>query len=405
MAGFHHYPPTVSYSDDSESPEGFSQDRGRSQSQPDPEYLKQAQLLHQYSQPSTQPIIYHNFAPLSPSSTSSFSQATSPTAQMVSTNPPLQSGRYGVVRSSSSISTSGMLSPSLKNSHSSAGFYPPAVNIPPSSSLSASPTHSGRQSPKYYSTSSMYVPAGVAGSGGHDNPPPHIHILVVDDVSTNLKVAGLALKRLGHEYTLCSSGDHALAILAALNQISDPTQLHQNLARLQDPKFSPFAARLQPQLERLAGTELPDVEQSIGKTPPILNTPHAVSLIMMDIQMPDINGLDTTLLIRLLGCHIPILAYTANGPSSRDDCEISMMQGILDKPLAPATFGTTLNNYLNSSASAPPSRPALSPQQSLSTLPAPHEAGIVRIHTASSTYQNNNYHAYSPSHGGEHATN
>ncbi len=72
-----------------------------------------------------------------------------------------------------------------------------------------------------------------------------------------------------------------------------------------------------------------------------------VDLILMDIQMPVMNGIDATLAIRETGFSKPIIAFTANVMKE----EVSRYQQIgcdacLSKPVQKTLFYQTLNDYL-----------------------------------------------------------
>lgn len=103
-----------------------------------------------------------------------------------------------------------------------------------------------------------------------------LHILVVDDSSDSLLVTGLFLQRLGHSCDLVNSG---LDALKELNQ-------------------------------------------------------HQYDLILMDMQMPELDGCQTTQKIRALGNSVPIVALTAN--AFEDDikrCYDFGMNDYLSKPI------------------------------------------------------------------------
>ena len=65
----------------------------------------------------------------------------------------------------------------------------------------------------------------------------------------------------------------------------------------------------------------------------------AFDLILMDLQMPEMDGLQATALIRLLPEHgqTPIIALTANySDQCREICQQHGMQGFISKPVLPA---------------------------------------------------------------------
>jgi CheY-like chemotaxis protein len=72
-------------------------------------------------------------------------------------------------------------------------------------------------------------------------------------------------------------------------------------------------------------------------------------LILMDLQMPDLDGLETTSLIRKLpGCdQIPILALTANySDVYREMAKERGMQAFMSKPVKGADLIATINRFL-----------------------------------------------------------
>ncbi len=80
-------------------------------------------------------------------------------------------------------------------------------------------------------------------------------------------------------------------------------------------------------------------------------TPYG--LILMDIQMPVMDGLEATKNIRAAGHKMPIIAMTAH--SMADDKEISIAVGMnahLTKPLEPMALFATMNTWLPAGATA-----------------------------------------------------
>jgi len=76
-------------------------------------------------------------------------------------------------------------------------------------------------------------------------------------------------------------------------------------------------------------------------------------LILMDIQMPEVDGLDATRLIRsshdngVANAETPILAMTANVfKEDREACKKAGMEGFIAKPVEPADLFSTIIKWL-----------------------------------------------------------
>ena len=63
---------------------------------------------------------------------------------------------------------------------------------------------------------------------------------------------------------------------------------------------------------------------------------HHFEVILMDLQMPGMDGLEATRRLRAGGCEAPIVALTANTrPEDQEACRRAGMDGFLSKPVDP----------------------------------------------------------------------
>src|SRR4051812_13668851 len=66
-------------------------------------------------------------------------------------------------------------------------------------------------------------------------------------------------------------------------------------------------------------------------------------LILMDCDMPEMNGLEATMQLRRRGVTTPIVAFTASGSAyQRERCLAAGMDDFLDKPVPREVLATTL---------------------------------------------------------------
>uniref|UniRef100_A0A7R9VZ96 histidine kinase n=1 Tax=Chlamydomonas euryale TaxID=1486919 RepID=A0A7R9VZ96_9CHLO len=74
-------------------------------------------------------------------------------------------------------------------------------------------------------------------------------------------------------------------------------------------------------------------------------------VVLMDMSMPVMGGVDATRAIRRLGCAVPILAMTANASEKdRDECQQCGMDGFLSKPVLKDRLSEAIEHVLQSCA-------------------------------------------------------
>jgi CheY-like chemotaxis protein len=70
-------------------------------------------------------------------------------------------------------------------------------------------------------------------------------------------------------------------------------------------------------------------------------------LVLMDMQMPEVDGVEATRQLRALGCKTPIIALTANVMQKhRELFTAAGGDGFLPKPLEREKLQRVLNRYL-----------------------------------------------------------
>ena len=116
------------------------------------------------------------------------------------------------------------------------------------------------------------------------------HILLVDDNQTNIMIGTLILKRLGHIVTAVTSGQEAID-------------------SIESKEFD---------------------------------------LVLMDMQMPEMSGVEATIEIRKLGHTLPIVALTANAfESDKKVCIEAGMNDYMTKPIDKEKLDKTIHLHIN----------------------------------------------------------
>ena len=90
------------------------------------------------------------------------------------------------------------------------------------------------------------------------------------------------------------------------------------------------------------------IEADLGLKGVELAKSEKPDLILMDIQLPDINGLDATKQIRLeLGDDISIVAVTSYAMTGdQERCLAAGCNGYIEKPINPETFLQQIDSYM-----------------------------------------------------------
>ncbi len=98
------------------------------------------------------------------------------------------------------------------------------------------------------------------------------------------------------------------------------------------------------------GVDVDVVENGQDGCDKLIKNPHAYSLVLMDIHMPKLSGVDATNLIRSFPndppCNVPIFAVTAD-VRYHDISTLSKlgMDGFIVKPVTPGELNALVDKY------------------------------------------------------------
>lgn len=71
-----------------------------------------------------------------------------------------------------------------------------------------------------------------------------------------------------------------------------------------------------------------------------------IDLILMDLNMPDISGIETTKLIRKYNQTVPIIGITAQtDPNTHKNCILAGMQSVIVKPITADIISNLTQNF------------------------------------------------------------
>ena len=102
---------------------------------------------------------------------------------------------------------------------------------------------------------------------------------------------------------------------------------------------------------RRLGCDVDLVEDGFGAVSAVRSGRY--DLVLMDMQMPGMDGLEATRMIRSLGVSVPIVAMTANAMKQDEEaCSLAGMDGFLSKPVSSAALERAVSRWRRDASEA-----------------------------------------------------
>lgn len=195
----------------------------------------------------------------------------------------------------------------------------------------------------------------------HENNPP-LCILVtasgepeVAETAINAGFAGVLVKPMSFDMLRNTLQRHLDDSNAEAPATSESREDDAHLIRKQFAGHRILLAEDEPINQEIAREMLEDVRLTVvsadnGREACAMAARETFDLILMDMQMPVMSGIDAALEIRAHGPHpqIPIIAMTANAfAEDRARCLNAGMNDFISKPVDPAVFYAVLLKWLN----------------------------------------------------------
>lgn len=100
--------------------------------------------------------------------------------------------------------------------------------------------------------------------------------------------------------------------------------------------------------EILKRTKITMIRAETGREAIKLFAENKVDLVLMDIKLPDLDGMDATREIKKLNAEVPVVAQTAYAMKrERDRCIEAGCDDYISKPFDPETLMNVVKKYLS----------------------------------------------------------